>query len=234
MALGAAILAGVFARVYLAGLDRRVPVVVAARDFPAYTVLEPSMLKTVLLPPVAVHAKATGQPSSLVGLVTLVPRQAGEQILLSTLVSGENPGEYRASLASDERAMFLPSESVLGGWVGVEEGDYVDLTAVWDDVSRCLAAGLEVLEVVVEGEASGPLSPGRPALPVGAFLRVTPLEAERIALAAESGTLYVTVLGYSGVPVPTSGVRIDELYLLSAPADLSGEMGGQDDASLWP
>jgi len=146
LALTAAALAGVFVHIYLGSLDRRVPVVVAARDLPAFTVLGPGAVKTLLLPPAAVHPRSLAAAGDALGKVTLVPRAAGEQIICTSLASGENPGEYRASLGPEERALFLPAEAVAGGWLAVERGDYIDLTVVLSGVSRCLGQGLEILE----------------------------------------------------------------------------------------
>jgi Flp pilus assembly protein CpaB len=222
LALAAALLAGIFVHIYLSGVARRVPVVVAARDFEAYSVLDAHLVRTVLLPASAVHPASVSRAADAVGKTSLVPRRQGEQILASSLVSGDDPGEYRAGLRPEERALCLPAEVVLGGWLGVAPGDYVDLTVVLDGVSHCLAQGLEVLEVVKD--PSTPFSGGRVQAPLGVFLRVTPAQAERITLAVEYGKVYFSVLGYAGVPVPASGARLQDLY---------GEGEVETDV-LWP
>lgn len=218
----AALLAGVFVHVYLGGLARRVPVVVAARDFAAYTVLDADIVRTVFLPPAAAHPASIARPADAVGRVSLVPRASGEQILSASLVSGENPGEYRASLAPEERALFLPASGVLGAWLGVRPGDFVDLTAVFDRGSRCLGQGLEVLDVVTD--TAGTVLGGRAETPAGVFLRVTPAVAEQLSLAVEYGKVYVSVNGYGAVPVPTSGAWLEQL----------NEGGGGADEGVWP
>ncbi|MEW6031256.1 MAG: Flp pilus assembly protein CpaB [Bacillota bacterium] len=222
LALACAVVAGVLAHTYLTGLSRSVPVVVAARDFPAYTVIDPSLVKTVLLPAVAVHPTAVRRAAEAVGLVSLVPRAAGEQLLAASLVSGSRPGEYRASLAPEERALVLPQEVVLGGWLGVGRGDYLDLYVVVRGTSRCLAQGLEVLEIIEDGARS--VLGSRPGPPAAVLLRVTPGLAEQVVLAAECGKLYFAVSGYTGVPVPTTGAWLEQLS------------GGGDGSSdfLWP
>jgi len=222
LSIAAAALAGVFAHIYLSGLAERVPVVVAARDFGPFTRLDQSLLKIVLLPSSAVHPLALARAGEAVGLVTLVPRAAGEQVLSSTLVTGENPGEYRAVLGPSERALFLTADSVHGGWIGVEKGDYVDLIVVLHGTARCVGSGLEVLEVM--GEASASLLGARSGSPVGVFLRVTPALGEVLALAVGCGKVYVSVNGYSGIPVQTTGTWIEQLY---------GEGGGPGEV-FWP
>jgi pilus assembly protein CpaB len=223
MAVAAALLAGLFAYVYLGGLARRAPVVVASRDFPAYSTLSDDLLKTIMLPVCAIHPAAIRNPADVEGQVSLVPRAAGEQVLAPSLAGGQNPGDYRAVLGPEERALFMPAASVLGGWVGTTRGDYVDLTAVLEGQALTVAQGLEILEIVFESPAS-PIGGGRSETPGGVFLRVTPGMAERIALAAEYGEVYCSVFGYSGVPVSTEGAWLNQLY---PGGDQSGE-------AIWP
>ncbi len=211
LALAAALIAATFAYLYLGSLSRRVPVVVAARDFPAFTTLDASYLDTVLLPPAAVLPTTLGRVGDAAGKVSLVPRVAGEQILAPSLASGGEPGQYRAGLAPEERALYLPAGSVLGGWLGVKRGDYVDLVVVLEGTGRCLAQGLEVLEVI-SGEQGGSVLNGRSEPPAGVLLRVTPGAAEEIALAVEYGKVYYSITGYAGVVVPTSGAWLERLY----------------------
>lgn len=210
LCLVAAVLTGVFVEVYLAGLGARVPVVVAARDLPAHTVLEEGLVKAVLLPKAAVHPGAVRKVPDALGRITLVPRAAGEQLLTATLVEGDASGPFRARLAAEERALFLPSSAAVGGWLGVGRGDFVDLTVALDGAAVCLAQGVEVLEVVFESAAVAlRRSEGVPA---GVYLRVTPAMAERLVLAVENGKVYVAVEGWGGVPVPSPGVWLDQLY----------------------
>ncbi len=224
LALAAAVLAGTFAYIYLGGLARRVPVVVAARDFQAFTVLDGDLIQVAYLPEAAVHRSALSRPADALGMVSLVPRLCGEQILAPTLAGGEDPGGFRAALSAEERALFLPADAVLGRWLGVARGDYVDLTVVLQEGQAfCLGQGIEVLEIVAEpGENS--LIGSRPQPPAGVLLRATPSLVERLALAVESGRVYFSVAGYNAVPVPTLGAWLDQLY----------EGGGVPDEPIWP
>ncbi len=212
LALAAALLAGVFVYLYLDGLARRAPVLVASRDFGAYTTLDAGLVETVYFPAVAVLPGAVVDAADAVGLVSLVPRAAGEQIQAATLAGGENPGEFRAGLGAEERALYLPADSVRGGWLGVARGDFVDLTVVFQEGQAfCLGQGVQVLEVLAEpGDA--PLIGGRVPATAGVLLRVTPPLAERLALAVECGQVYFSVAGYAAIPVPTSGAWLDQLY----------------------
>lgn len=210
LAVAAAVISGVLAYTYLSGVSRRVRVVVASRDFGCYAVLDSACVKLALVPAAAAHPLALSRLEDAVGKVSLVSRTAGEQVVAPSLVSGENPGEYRASLGPEERALFLPAGSVLGGWLGVERGDYVDLIVVLEGVSRCLGQGFEVLEVVRDDEGQSILG-GRMEPPAGVLLRATPGAAEEIALALEYGQVYYAVAGYAGVPIPTSGAWIEQL-----------------------
>lgn len=222
MAVAAASLTGLLAYVYLGAQTERAPVVVAARSFPAHTILSADLLGTVLLPPSAIHPSALRSLSDADGQVSLVPRAAGEQILASTLARAQDAGQYRAVLDPEERALFLPAGSVLGGWAGLAQGDFVDLTVVLERQALTVAQGLEVLEVVFEASAN--LIGSRPETPAGVFLRVRPETAEYVALAAECGKMYFSVFGYTGVPVSTEGVWLDQLC-----------PGGDESAeTIWP
>jgi Flp pilus assembly protein CpaB len=219
----AAVLTGLLVFFYLGTLARRAPVLVAARDFPAYTVLDEDTLRIVWLPAGAIHPLALRQEAEATGRVSLVPRAADEQILTSSLVSGENPGQYRAVLGPEERAFYVPAAGILGGWAGVEKGDYVDLVAVLEGQAATVAQGVEVLEVMREAIA-GPIGGRLSESATGVFLRVSPGLAEKVALAVECGRVYCSVFGYSGVPVSTEGVWLEQLY-----------KGGDPDAeALWP
>lgn len=224
LAASAAVLAGTFAYIYLGGLSRRVPVLVASRDFGAYTTLEPDLVGVAFLPAAAVHPRALTRPEDAAGRVSLVPRAAGEQILETSLVTGTGPGEFRAGLAPDERAFFLPADAVLGGWLGAVRGDFVDLTVVFPEgQSFCLGQGIEVLEVIAQPGESGLIARGEEP-PAGVLLRTTPPEAERLALAAECGRVYFALAGYDAVTVPTQGAWIDQIF----------EGGETPDEPLWP
>lgn len=222
LAATSAALAGTLTFIYLSGLDRRLPVVVAERAITAYTVLDGTMLRTVFLPPAAVHPDALARPVDAIGRTSLVPRAPGEQILAGSLTDGSEPGRFRAGLAPEERALYLPAEVILGHWVGLEIGDYLDLTVVLDGASHCVAQGVEVVGIL---EAPRGLGPGVPEAPLGVFLRLTPGERERVTLALEYGQVYYSLYGYSGVPVPSAGAWLEQLH--------GGEGEGSFD-DTWP
>lgn len=223
LAGSAAALAGVLTFMYLSGLERRLPVVVAQCDFPAHTVLDTTQVRTIFLPPMAVHPNALTRPADAVGLTSLVARAAGEQILAGSLVDGLSPGEVRAGLGPEERALFLPADVVAGGWVGLKEGDYIDLTVVFDGVAQCVAYGLEVVGRL---EAPRTMGSAEADAPLGVLLRVTPGTRERLVLALEYGEVYFSLYGYSGIPVASTGAWLEQLHEGGGEGRLDGTWPG--------
>lgn len=164
-----------------------VPVVVAARQLPRGTVLDPGLLQIRELPSNYVP------PGALA-----VVEQAAGRTLVSDLAAGEVVTRTRIEVAGGAVAALVPSglrafpirAGVPPG--AVRPGDRVDVLATFGGprpYTETVAAGLEVLTILEEAEGAFVADGGGPAL----VLLVSPETAERLAHAVAFGRLSIAV-----------------------------------------
>jgi len=205
---------GLVTWMYLRQLDQRIPVVVPTVAVAPYTMLEPRMLRTVLVPAQGVHPQALRQVDEAAGRFTLTALWPGEQVLSGMLSAASGPSSLRARLADTARAMFLPATAshVLGG--AISPGDRIDVVFVRRGLdgpvsAQVLVEDLTVLDVRTEqGRAYGDAAEEPIA---GALVAVEPEQAQKLALALEAGSLYILLRGYAAVAVPTSPIPTSAL-----------------------
>lgn len=109
-----------------------IDVVVAAKDLPEETALEPSMLAFAKVPERFAQPYAVKAPERVIGLVTIAPIAAGEQVLTNKL---RRPEEFPESLTlssvvpKGKRAVTITVNTLSGVGGFVRPGDLVDV--VW-------------------------------------------------------------------------------------------------------
>lgn len=81
LALVVSVVTGLYFYNYLLHLNRRLEVVVAARDIPQFSVVGNNMLRSITLPAEAVHPAAIKRKEEVLGKAVLYPIAAGEQVL---------------------------------------------------------------------------------------------------------------------------------------------------------
>lgn len=209
-----AVAAGLVTAVLLLGWTRSqeqlVPVVVAAADVRAGSLVSVSDLRTVEVPvdetlvPVIVPG---AEMPSLVGRVAVRSISAGEPVLLSDL----------RTAVTDEgrRAMSFPvaASHAVGGDLSV--GDRVDVLVVNKSGTRFVAESVPVL--ALPPEAPTGLAGGSSAWWV--VLAVEELDALEIADGIENGTVYL--LRSTGMP----GLTVHELEVASDESESGMEVG---------
>ncbi len=208
LAILCAACAGLLSYGYLASLNERTPVVVAARDIKRGTVIEPSLLRTALVHPSALHPQAFESANRILGQCATAPIYKGEQIV-SPRITGETPQGEIGMLPPDQRAFLVPVplSRALGGLLG--PGDLVDVIFVSDPhsteepLAQVLLTELEVLDTRSDRGIS--MEPGEQGGFLGAVLCVTPPEAEMLAYALTYGHIYIAGRGYLAGDVPTAG-----------------------------
>ncbi|QIA27129.1 Flp pilus assembly protein CpaB [Thermaerobacter sp. PB12/4term] len=214
--LGVALLAGTTAYLIYLDATASLPVVVATRPLQAPLKVEADMVSVVPLPAAAVHPRAVGDPSRVIGHVLRRDVEAGEPLLEADVVAGEGAG-LSDFLEEHQQAFFIPTrlEQGLGG--AVEPGDRVDVIFVGGEgpgaVARTLLENLPVLQV--RDEEGRRYEDGRP---LGVLVGVTPAEAERLAYALTYGRVYLALAPAGGAVGGGSGVTWDNLFLF--PDDL--------------
>ena len=218
-----ALAAAVSVYVYLDGLGKRYPVVVAAVPVQAGKLLSGADLRLVMFPGEAVHPQALTSLTDGMGRVTTVDLVPGEQILRSRICSREEAG-VGSDLPPYMRAMLLPVPLERAGGGAATAGRVVDVLFVSDDrqqpaTARVLERGVKVLGV--RDERGHEWARGRET-PLGVMVAVTPAQAERLAFALEHGSLYLALCPLEPEAVLTPGVSWESLYL-PLPDAIAGE-----------
>jgi Flp pilus assembly protein CpaB len=199
LALAAGLVTAFATYTFLGSLQDRVPVVVAARDLPEFSQLEPDMVRTILVHPSAVHPSSVRREEDAMGQRLGTLTLANEPILKDKLLVLAGDG-VAGRLKPDERALFLPVG--LAGGVGgaLEVRDRVDVILVADEAklgyaeARTIARNVLVLEILAD--SGRPWSrEGRDEM-LGVLVAVTPGQAEALALAMASGRIYLAANPY--------------------------------------
>lgn len=183
---------------------QRTPVVVARRELAALTVIGKDDLAVELL-----HTAPKGsypKPEALIGQRVWVAVPAGS-ILSAALM--EPGGPLARTIRSDERAMAIAVDEVIGGGGFVLPGDYVDVMLFVKDqqgTDRIVSAqvvlpGVRVLTygeqiaVANDGQArnAGDPKDKTPRPPRTAVLAVPAEAASRLMLASQAGSLRLAV-----------------------------------------
>jgi pilus assembly protein CpaB len=191
-------------------------VVVARKDIPEGAALTRSALVVHEWPVVTVPAGALASLDSAVGRVTRVPVYAGEVIVPGRLAPlGTGPG-LQVKITPGKRAMAVKIDDVVGVSGLIQPDSRVDVLVTLRDqksdgeqVSKLFMSNMRVLSVGTV-DRSGP--DNRPIVATSATLEVTPVEAERLAVAMRDGTIQLVLRGY-GDPdsVSTKGARSDDV-----------------------
>lgn len=213
---------------YLQGLGRRYPVVVAAAPVPAGKVLVPGDLRVVMLPGDAIHPQAVRSLQDGLGRVTSADLVPGEQVLQSRARPPDQAGPG-ADLPPHLRAMLLPVP--VERWAGgaLRPGSLVDVVFVSDDPDQPDRAQVLIPAVRVLGvrdERGLPWAQGK-NLPLGVLVAVTAEEAERLAFALEHGSLYLVLCPFEPVVVATSGANWDNLFFTARDPALGESPSGE-------
>jgi pilus assembly protein CpaB len=176
------------------------PVVVAARDLPLGTRLEPTHLRTVEWPAHAVPAGAQSDPGTVVGALTLAHLVANEPVLVDKVA---DRGGFHTLMAlkipEGLRAVSVRVNDVTGISGFVAPGTRVDVIAIINakhvDGGQGAFTLLENIEVLASAQEMESRA-AEPAVVNTVTLLVTPAQAERLALANNSGTLQLALRGY--------------------------------------
>jgi len=197
LAIALALVAGVNVYSYLADVRLTAPVVVASVSIEAGTVIDAAMVRTSYVHPQAIHPAAFRDRRAAVGKVALTPMVAGEQVLV--VKTSADPG-YRglgARVPQELRAFYVPATGFRGLAGALVPGERVDVVYVKTDLrlgppqAVTIVWGAMVLDV--RDERGGRYAQGRDSTPGGLILLVAPGEAEQLALALKTGTLFVSL-----------------------------------------
>ncbi|MBI3976630.1 MAG: Flp pilus assembly protein CpaB [Chloroflexi bacterium] len=201
------------------------PVLVAAQDVPARTLLTDKLLSVKLIPVTGRHPQALTTAQPAVGKVTKMAIAGGEQILPSKLFNQRDESGLAFVVPPGKRAVSVALSEVIGSGGLIAPGDRVDVVAVFSgeernqDVATMVLQNIEVLAVAqrLEGDPppestvarvgqqaglssslkDGQKADSRPqAQARSVTLSVSPDEATRLVLAEERGKIRLALRGY--------------------------------------
>lgn len=190
-----AVLGGALTFAYLQSLDRRAPVVVAARDLPPRHQIGPGDVRLTYLHPEAVLAGSLRDPAAIQGNWVVEQIFAGEQVT-SARTQLSLADHCAWGLGATHRAMFVPAGFAKAAGGAVRPGDRVDLVAVTTGFGEAmayrLASNLRVLELRDERglQVAGGASK---SLLGGVLLAVPEYLVEPVALAVACGHVYAVL-----------------------------------------
>jgi pilus assembly protein CpaB len=191
------------------------PVVVALQDVSEGRSIEPSSVTVAQWPAGTVPAGAFSSVDSVVGRVTRIDVFKGEVIVPGRLApNGTGPG-LQVKITPGKRAFAVWIDDVAGISGMIQPNSRVDVMVTTQDqktnqqVSKLFMSNMRVLSV---GTISQVSSDNRPISAPTATLEVTPVEAERLAIAQGTGRIQLVLRGY-GDPdsIKTNGANSSDV-----------------------
>ena len=214
IALIAALAAGGLLYFYLSNLEKQKvveiemePVLVAAADIAAHTVITEEMVTISEVPKGTAHPLAAKTAAEAVGSTTDFAILSGEQIIPSKLkITGDVTSGLSYNIPDGMRALTIAVDPVSGVGGYIQKGDYVDVIAhvatsypkkPFEEEAEQQATTLVAAENVAVAETGTTLDQEN-ALAAGGVLQyetvtllVTPEDAMRIVQASRSGVITV-------------------------------------------
>ncbi len=200
-----------------------VDVVLAARDLPTGTVVGQGDIRTVPWPGDALPAGFSSTAAEGVGRGVLLTIRENEPMLAAKLARPEAGGGLSISIPEGKRALTFRVDDVIGVGGFVRPGHRVDvLVTVGADggggqpTTRMVLQNVEVAATGSTVEAS---PQGDPETVPNATFHLAPDQAERLVMAARSGTIQLALRNPLDVDtVSTLGVRLNQVLGGAAPA----------------
>ncbi len=175
------------------------PVVVASRDIPEGSTIDRIALSTVQWPVQTAPTGAYSSLDSVSGRVTRVAVYSGEAIVPGRLAPvGSGPG-LELKIPPGQRAMAVRINDVAGISGLLQPNSRVDvLVTIKEDnsekqVAKLFMSNMLVLSVGTEVQRD---AAGKPNTATTVTLAVTPEEAERLAIAMNTGSIQLVLRGF--------------------------------------
>lgn len=192
--------------------DRTRPVVVAARDLAAGTILQPLDIKVVEWPAELAPATYASDEAAVLGR-GLVAHVSADEPLLEAKLAQSGQGGLPVVIPDGMRAVSVKVDEVIGVAGFVLPGTRVDVLATFGDrdaaVTRVI---LQNVEALAAGQTTQPDAQGKPQTVPVITLLVSPEEAEDLTLAATQGQIQLALRGtLDQESVRTDGSRVGGL-----------------------
>ncbi|MBP2639424.1 MAG: Flp pilus assembly protein CpaB [Firmicutes bacterium] len=186
------------------------PVVVATVDIPGRTVITKEMVKVVMVPTDLVQPGAANDLSKVVGVMSRVPVNLGDQITDRRLAIEGKVSGFVGAIPSDKRAFTIAANDISGVAGFLKAGDYVDVVVTLagkgdseEGVSKMLFQNVLVLAYNRNDnmESTGTKDKSGAAEKMSSVtLAVSPREATVLALASESGKVSLALRPFQASP----------------------------------
>lgn len=189
------------------------PVVLAARDLAAGTILQPLDIKVVEWPAELVPSSYAGDESAVLGRGLVAHVSADEPLLEAKLARSGQGGGLPVVIPDGMRAVSVKVDEVIGVAGFVLPGTRVDVLATFGDredaVTRVI---LQNVEAIAAGQTTQPDAQGKPQTVPVITLLVSPEAAEDLTLAATQGQIQLALRGsLDQESVRTDGSRVGGL-----------------------
>lgn len=192
------------------------PVVIAARDLSAGTILQPLDIKVVEWPANLAPPTYPSDASVVLGRGLVVAVSADEPLLLTKLANRGQGGGLPVVIPEGMRAVSVRVDEVIGVAGFVLPGTRVDVLATFaasggrdDAVTRLI---LQNVEALAAGQTTQPDAQGKPQMVPVITLLVSPEQAEDLTLAATQGQIQLALRGtLDRESIRTDGSRIGGL-----------------------
>jgi pilus assembly protein CpaB len=186
-------------------------VVVATTNIPPYTTITPGMVELKQVSVATTPGNAMTQTEQVVGRLAQYAITKGQLLVRGDVVEPGAAQGLTFVIPKDRRAVTVALDPISGVGGFVYPGDHVDILATfeWDDVSstRIILQNTEVLamnehtvrpKIANNNNQSESGATGEEASPVveqvkSTTLAVTPVEAQRLILAAHEGTIHMVL-----------------------------------------
>lgn len=198
-----------------------IKVVVATRDLPIGTRLQPAMVETVSWPISASIPSPLKSTDQAYDRVINIPIQRGEPILETKLAATGQQGGLSSVLKEGKRAVTVKVNEIVGVAGFALPGNYVDVMANIPDkdnnpISKIVLERIQVLAVAQDVASTE----NKPRVVSAVTLEVTPQEAEIIDLARSVGALSLVLRSQVDMTrVDTQGSRKADLLQRASQPD---------------
>ncbi|MDP2847418.1 MAG: Flp pilus assembly protein CpaB [Humidesulfovibrio sp.] len=188
-----------------AQVQQTAQLVVAARNIPAGTRLEPAMLRTVDYPASLLPEQRYASAQELAGRMLATGVSANEPITPSRLTGEAGAGGISAVITPGKRAMAVRGNKVMGLAGFIRPGNMVDVlvTLALDENSKrnTTKVVLENIPVLATGTQMTTDKEESPSQVDIYTLELTPEESEKLALASTQGTLHFALRNASDTEI---------------------------------
>ncbi|MFZ5642257.1 MAG: Flp pilus assembly protein CpaB [Bacillota bacterium] len=172
-----------------------VAVAVAKTRIPAKQVITDQMVVFTEMPTNYVTPSVVNKPEEIIGKIARSDIYPGEQILKSKVAGPNDPGEGLAMIVEPgRRAMTIAVNEITGVAGMLSPGDHVDVLGTVNVGNQTITSTIvQNIKVLAVNKTTSTSTDNKPAQSATLTLSLNPGEAQQLTLAAEKGSIRVTL-----------------------------------------